>query len=90
MSNKKMSFNQNDDNYRVVYVQSSTAGNVKNILLYALALAAALSFNDFIRSVFAKFDIYNGNVIVSKLVYVVVMFVSVLTLAYFTQSKINI
>jgi hypothetical protein len=91
---KFISFNDdsgsNKSGNTVVVVQNSTADNVKVILLYALALAAALAFNDFIRSVFIKLNIYQGSQIGSKFLYVLVMFGAVLTLAYFTKSKINI
>ena len=85
---KKHRFKNNDD--IVVVNRNETVDNVRTILLYALALAAALGFNDLIRTIFQRFNIYPGSQIGSKTLYVIIMFSAVLTLAYFTQSKINI
>lgn len=68
----------------------SATDNIKSIVLYALALAAALGFNDFILAVFNSLNLKGGNIIVSKLLYVIFIFTLVIIFAYYTKSNVPI
>lgn len=70
-------------------VDNTTKNNLIAIILYAFAIASALSFNELIGTIIKK---YTGgtNELVSKFVYVFVMFSSTLVLAYFTHSTVPV
>ena len=76
---------ENDNEY--VY---SPANNIEKITLYALALAAALGLNDFVRAIFDKYDISNNNIIVSKFIYVAFIITLAILFAYFTKRTVSI
>jgi len=71
--------------------KNRTKENAISILLYALAIAAALSLNDLILTIFTKFKwTREGGEIISKAIYVIVMFIAVLSLANFTGARVPI
>lgn len=71
-------------------VETNTTNNIKSIILYALAMAAALGFNDFILAIFKSLNLNTGGVIVSKLVYVIFIFALAILFAYYTKSNVPI
>jgi hypothetical protein len=70
--------------------KNSTKNNLTSIVLYALAIAAALGLNDLILTIFDKMNMSHGNQILSKVIYVVLMFVAVLVLSYYTHSTVPV
>ena len=68
----------------------NTKNNLLFIVLYALAIASALGLNDLILTIFDKMKMSHGNQILSKVIYVVLMFVFALTLAYYTHSTVPV
>ena len=77
---------------KTVYIttENPTKNNLIAILLYALAIAAALGFNDLVLTVFSRYKLKGGNELLYKLIYVVLMFVAVLTLAYYSHASVPI
>jgi hypothetical protein len=65
--------------------------NVKNniiiIILYALSLTAALGFNDLILTIFNNFKITKS--IIAKIIYVAIVFIVTIGLAYYFNSSIK-
>ena len=76
-----MSNNDDDQNKK-----SATKNNLMIILIYALAFAAALGLNDLIMTIFKKWS--HGSQILSKTIYVVLMLVAALALAYYTHTTV--
>jgi len=78
------------DNNRVkIENTSQTASNFRTIILSAMSLVVALGFNDLVREIFDKYNIYSSSQILSKTIYVIVMLLAILLLAHFTHSPIN-
>lgn len=69
---------------------NSTKNNLVAILLYALAIAAALGFNDLTKTIMDRYTSKGLNNILSKTLYVVIMFVATLVLAYYTKSTVPV
>lgn len=69
---------------------NNTTDNIKSIILYALAVAAALGFNDFILAIFDSLKLKTGGVLLSKLLYVFFIFGLAITFAYYTKSNVPI
>jgi hypothetical protein len=61
--------------------------NTKSILLYSLSLAAAFGFNDLILTIFSTFS-WNNHII-AKAIYVVIMFIITLWIAFYFGSEIT-
>ena len=83
-----MSNNDDDTNHKKKVMKNKTENNLITIVLFALAFAAALGLNDLIGTIFKKFS--HGSQIVSKIIYVTLMFVAVLVLAYYTHSTVTL
>ena len=83
-------FYYSDNNKMSSKGENMTTNNITMIILYALALAAALGLNDLILTIFDKFDWSHTGKIISKTIYVILMFTVVLLISYFTQSKVSI
>ena len=67
--------------------QNNILVNTKYILLYSLSLAAALGFNALILSIF---DTFSGSKhIIPKSIYVVIMFIITLWVAYYLGGTIS-
>ena len=66
----------------------STKNNILTIALYSFAIAAALGLNDLVNTIFDSYKF--KSVITSKIVYVTVMFIITLFLAYYSKSTIPI
>ena len=70
--------------------KNKTKNNLVNIILYALAISAALSLNDLVKFIFKNYVTTPGGELGFKIFYVVVMFVGALLLAYYTESSVPI
>jgi len=68
----------------------TTKSNLDAIILYALAIAAALGFNDLIVTILEKFSNKGMDRVWSKVIYVVLMFSAALSFAYFTKSSVPV
>lgn len=69
---------------------NSTKNNLIAILLYALAIAAALGFNDLTKTIMDRYTSKGLNNILSKTLYVVIMIAGTLVLAYYTKSTVPV
>jgi len=63
--------------------------NITIILLYSLAMATALGFNELVLSIFRSFR-WSGKHIITKTIYVVSMFSITVFLAYYLGHQLNI
>ena len=70
--------------------KNNTKSNMIAIILYALAIAAALGLNDLILTIFNKLNLTQWGEIVTKIIYVVLIFGAALVLAYYTQSTVPV
>ena len=70
--------------------ENKTKSNLIAILLYALAIAAALGFNEFVSALLKKYQIKGEDDVMSKGIYAVLMILAALTLAYFTKSSVPV
>jgi len=77
------------DQHMSSYHQNNTKDNLVAILLYALAIAAALGFNNLVQLLMQKYTSFD-NEVTSKVIYVILMFSAVLVLAYFTRTSVPI
>ena len=82
------------NNTKTVYITTSsenpTKTNLMAILMYAFCISAALSFNDFVLTIFSRYKLKGVNEILSKGVYVVLMFAGALSLAYYSKTTVPI
>lgn len=63
--------------------------NFITIVLYALAIASALGFNELVSMIFRKYT-NTSNEIFYKALYVAAMLFATLLVAYFTSSAVNL
>lgn len=87
--NLELKRKQEEKKVEVKEKKTSTENNIVSILLYALAIAAALGFNDFTKSLLNQYSSFKSQTI-SKAIYVILMFTGALLLAYFTKSSVPI
>jgi hypothetical protein len=80
--------NENEKKEEVEEEKNYMSINTKQIIIYALSLAAALGFNSLIVSIFKSFDLAESQII-AQTIYVVIMFTLTLIIANYLGSTIK-
>jgi Na+-transporting NADH:ubiquinone oxidoreductase subunit NqrD len=69
-----------------IQMDKSVKNNIDSIILYGLSLTTVLGFSDLILSIFNNFNMTNR--IISKTIYVIVIFTITISVAYFFKLPV--